>query len=47
MKLRGMKVGQIQWILFWAAIIASSHDINWMWGVWLVSLLFDDKNLYE
>jgi hypothetical protein len=38
--MKGVKIGQIQWLLFWMVIV------DWKFlVVWLISLLFEDKDL--
>lgn len=39
--MRGAKIGQIQWLLFWAALFVGDG----MWAVWVISLFFDDQEL--
>jgi hypothetical protein len=39
--MKGVKIGQIQWILFWSAIFVGDG----MWVVWVISLFFEDKDL--
>lgn len=39
--MRGVKIGQIQWLLFWAALFVG----HGMWMVWVFSLFFEDKKL--
>lgn len=44
MRSKGVKIGQVQWILFWLAIF--SHDHVAFFFVWVIVLLFfEDEEL--
>jgi hypothetical protein len=45
MKPTGVKIGQIQWLLFWLALFATPHFGEGVWIVWIISMFFDDKDL--
>lgn len=42
--MKGVKIGQIQWLLFWAVVFCSGAAPG-LWAVWFISLFFEDKNL--
>lgn len=44
MRPHGVRIGQVQWLLFWAALFCGDVAPG-LWVVWIISLFFTDKNL--
>ena len=39
--MKGVKIGQIQWLCFWAMVFTKGQ----LFPLWMVSLLLNDKSL--